>query len=248
MWQKCSAGFADVDCSVGEAVTMTWANAITLCEDLDLGGYSDWRLPDVYELPSIVDYNRHNPAIDPGTFPGTLSSYYWSSSTPVPPASPTAAWEVDFNTGILHYSTKTNTDPFYVRCVRGTPPPSPHTFTVHGDGTVTDDVTGLMWQQMDDNDLRNWDDALDYCEDLVLPPGEHTDWRLPDVKELRSIIDYEEYEPALDPAVFPGTNFAFYWSSNTTVSQPNDAWYVHFSDGQVHHSMKVNIYHVRCVR
>ena len=58
-------------------------------------------------------------------------------------------------------------------------------FTDHSDETVTDNVTGLMWQQEDDDVRRDWEDALVYCEELDL--AGYTDWRLPDGGELRSI-------------------------------------------------------------
>jgi len=118
---------------------------------------------------------------------------------------------------------------------------------VNGDGPVTDNVTGLMWQQEDDNQPRAWEAALAYCEDLVLPPGGHTDWRLPDAKELRSIVDNTRYSPAIDP-VFTGTNSAYYWSSSTYAYLTYYAWYVYFLDGSVYGGNKSTTYYVRCVR
>jgi len=114
VWQRCSAGLNGSNCSVGSVETRTWANAITYCEGLDLAGHTDWRLPDEYELQSIVDYGRYNPAIDTTAFPGTNSSGYWSSSTYAHDTF--YAWYVPFYKGTVYYSSKDFT--FYVRCVR----------------------------------------------------------------------------------------------------------------------------------
>ena len=116
MWQKCSAGLSGAGCSTGSAATYTWANAITYCENLVLpeGGYTDWRLPNQYELQSIVDYGHYEPAIDTAAFPGTISQHYWSSSTYA--GYPYTAWYVSYYTGYVygHYKFLT----YYVRCVR----------------------------------------------------------------------------------------------------------------------------------
>jgi hypothetical protein len=83
IWQKCSMGFNnDVGCTDDGDTnnnTATWANAITYCENLTLGGSSDWRLPGIKQLRSLVDYSRYNPSIN-NLFPNTVANGYWSSS------------------------------------------------------------------------------------------------------------------------------------------------------------------------
>jgi hypothetical protein len=104
MWQRADDGAA-----------RAWAAAITYCDNLVLGGYSDWRLPSCQELVSIVDYGRHNPAINPAF--GSRSEYYWSGSTTA--GYPDDAWAVQFGYGYSHGYGKYNSS--YVRCVRGGP-------------------------------------------------------------------------------------------------------------------------------
>ena len=94
---------------------MIWESAITYCEGLSLGSYTDWRLPNTKELESITDNTKYNPSIDTTYFPNTASSYYWSSTTNASNAS--YAWNVYFYYGYVssHYKS----DSYCVRCVRG---------------------------------------------------------------------------------------------------------------------------------
>jgi hypothetical protein len=123
-------------------------------------------------------------------------------------------------------------------------------YTDNGNNTVTDTVTNLMWQKQDDATIRTWELALTYCEGLSL--GGHTDWRLPNVKELKSLADMTRYfpTPTINP-VFTSTQSSLYWSSTTNVDigNPNSAGAVSFVDGSVFYGLTKNsqIY-VRCVR
>ncbi len=115
MWQQCSDGLSGANCATGTAATATWDNALAYCEALSLGGFDDWRLPNVKELKSIVDVTTYNPAINITYFPNTIASDYWSSTSYV--AITTYAWVVYFDVGNASNYGKTNT--VYVRCVRG---------------------------------------------------------------------------------------------------------------------------------
>jgi uncharacterized protein DUF1566 len=106
-------------------------------------------------------------------------------------------------------------------------------FTVEASETVIDNCTGLEWQVFTADftgdgvaDQTTWCNALDYCKDLVL--GGHNDWRLPNVRELESIVSYGRHSPAADP-VFRAE--ASYWSSTTYTVAPAFAWTVSFSSG-----------------
>ena len=118
-------------------------------------------------------------------------------------------------------------------------------FTDNGDGTVTDDNTGLMWQQ-GEGGQKTWEDTISYCENLSI--AGYTDWRLPNKNELNSIIDYELYNPAIDTTYFPGTNASFYWSSTTHAYYSSYACRADFYFGNVSYYDKSNNYAVRCVR
>ena len=117
-------------------------------------------------------------------------------------------------------------------------------------GVVTDNTTGLQWQNdYSDNggDIKyaKWTDAIAYCEDLTL--GGHSDWRLPNKKELLSIVDYGGYNSSID-TVFTHTSSGYYWSSTTHASFTGYAWIVGFNYGYTSHGVKSVDRYVRCVR
>ncbi|MDH4161176.1 MAG: DUF1566 domain-containing protein [Nitrospirota bacterium] len=114
MWQQCSAGLSGANCTAGIQAIYSWDDAITYCEGLSLGGFTDWRLPNVRELSSLVDVSRVNQSIDP-LFPATQSALYWSST--INAGNTLYAWIVDFNSGRVYYNAVFNTN--YIRCVRG---------------------------------------------------------------------------------------------------------------------------------
>jgi len=104
----------------GSSNTQTWVQALAYCMGLNLGGYTDWRLPTSKELQSLVDYSRYNPAIYTTYFSNTAASWYWSSTTY---ASDTSyAWLVFFDYGYVLYTNKNGSS--YVRAVRGGQPAS----------------------------------------------------------------------------------------------------------------------------
>ena len=116
-WQGCPAGLSGAGCTLGSAGTHTWQAALAYCEDLDWGGSTDWRLPDVKELGSIVDDRRVSPSIDVAAFPGTPSGYFLSSSSYA--GNLAYAWYVTFSSGHVGFDAKG--PGFYLRCVRGGP-------------------------------------------------------------------------------------------------------------------------------
>lgn len=115
----------------------------------------------------------------------------------------------------------------------------------NGDGTVTDTITGLTWQQAESYTM-NWEEALAYCE--VLGLAGYDDWRLPNTNELQSIVDYKTKDPAIDTSFFPDAISFEYWSSTTRADRANLAWTVSFGRGIVYTSKKNDEFYVRAVR
>jgi hypothetical protein len=93
-----------------------------------------------------------------------------------------------------------------------------------------------------------WESALSYCEGLDW--AGHTDWRLPNRKELRSIVDNRRSNPTVDPAIFPATPGNNFWTSTTELFNSNGmkSYYVYFYDGMVHQLVKSTDNYIRCVR
>ena len=220
--------------------------SITLNEGSGYAGYTDWRLPNPHELRSIVDYNVYSPAIDTNAFPGTPSSWFWSST---PDVFPGMAWAAESDFGSTS-SYEMETYPFKVRCVRGQPEESGtgvfNHFLISGEAgkeIVTDLVTDLIWQKNNETD-KTWQQALAYCEELDY--ADRTDWRLPNVNELASLVNIEIEYPASD---FPDIAVTdYFWSSSSCADLTGYAWWVDSPKGYVYYGDKTETVDVRCVR
>jgi len=142
---------------------------------------------------------------------------------------------------------------------------NPLSYTDNGNGTVTDNNTGIMWQKYENASTYNWYQASgtydatynpttqNICGSLNL--GSSSDWRLPSKKELMSIVAYGIPFPGatIDTTYFPNTHESNYWSSTTVAGYPDLAWHVHFYDGAVDDAIVYDYYKnyslfVRCVR
>lgn len=115
MWQQCSLGQSGSDCSIGIAITMTWQGALQAGADSTLASHTDWRLPNVKELSSIVAYNCYSPSINETVFPSSVTGPYWSSS-PYSYNSINRAWSVFFNYGFSSVNARSSI--YSVRLVR----------------------------------------------------------------------------------------------------------------------------------
>lgn len=124
----------------------------------------------------------------------------------------------------------------YVRAVRGTTTLYEMDYVDNQDGTVTDRSTGLMWAKSDSGERMNWVDALEYAENATL--AGYSDWRLPNAKELQSLVDYEKKDlPAINttyfdvtPTQFESSNDSYYFWTNTTQGDfKHTAVYVSFA-------------------
>ncbi len=127
---------------------------------------------------------------------------------------------------------------------RGVPWPKPR-FADHGDGTVTDRATGLMW--IKDVELipeeMNWYDAVETCNELAFAGYEN--WRLPNIREILSLIDFGEHDPPL-PSHHPFINVQSsrsYWSGTTAVPHTAQAWRVDMTNGILRRNNKTTQRH-----
>ncbi len=220
-----------------------WAEAQTYCENLSLADNDHWRTPSLKELFSISDFERGWPYIDSDYF-GLItggkdkSEQYWSSNyykVGKTHGDAPSAIGVNHTTGhIKAYPDGSNGSPRagkYVRCVQGNDYLI-NDFVDNGDGTITDKATGLMWLQNDSGAGMDWASALSYGQTFSY--AGYDDWRVPNVKELQSIVDYSGVYPAINARYFNTTDDdAYFWSSTSAYFSPQNpdyyyGWYVAF--------------------
>ena len=160
VWQKADGG------------EMTWEKAKDYAKGLRLAGRADWRLPTSMELFALTNQGMHGPAMDISVFTRSEARYWWTDSARAD--DPSRVWLVNSGGGIgAHAKTETisagGDRPVHVRCVSGvsTSGKGP-ALKDNGDGTVTDQRTGLTWQKIGPAQAMTWEDALRYCETLKI--------------------------------------------------------------------------------
>ena len=222
------------------------ADAITSAEAHEHAGYDDWRLPSLKELYSLILFTGETgtdatdavPYIDTDVFSFEygdtdsgaryIDAQYLSTTEYIHTTmnGDATVFGVNFADGRIKgypiYQPSSNgtiPNTYYARYVRGNTSYGINDFIDNGDGTVTDTATGLMWQQDDSGSTHNWQEALAYAESLEL--AGYRDWRLPNAKELQSIVDYTRSPMTSGTAAINTTYFnvteteSFYWSSTT---------------------------------
>lgn len=245
--------------SPDQNVTPTWDNVAEVAATANtnsLCGYTNWRVPSIKELVGIVSYNRTTPAAD-SAFSSIQSSFYWTGT---PSTDSTKAWTVSFTAGATFALSKTT--PYNVILVRGEEKvPS---FTAKTDGTVADKARGLMWKKclegLSGDSCTSGSAATTFTWAAALQqPGivnaaggfaGYTNWRLPNIKELQSIVDESKSAPALY-SVFPNVPSASQaWSSSPHAGFDTKSWIVNFSSGVITTptSRSTDTLHVRLVR
>ncbi|MFO1337182.1 MAG: DUF1566 domain-containing protein [Burkholderiaceae bacterium] len=227
-------------------------NAEGLC------GATNWRLPDAYELLSIVDYGmgepgRTGPFIDTRYFPNLRWVDWWARNDTV--FHDKWAWFVDLTTGRVSTYKRYFRD-MTAMLVHGTPglaaapPEGPATmardrFVPRAKGAqIKDTSTGLVWQRCAEGTVWNgqtqtcdgfsklftWQEALDHAT----ARSAHG-WRMPNIKELFSIVSLEHAYPAIDPVAFPNTDWLYGFASSTLMGSSGETLVhnVYFGAGSV---------------
>jgi hypothetical protein len=239
--------------------------AVEYCENLTLADRDDWRLPNIKEAYSLILFSGKDASDYQGTDTSTLVPFIdgvfdWVfgdlnsandriidgqyASTTLYQSTTMNGNPTMFGVNYVDGRIKgypSDTKPFYVRCVTGNEDYGVNEYVEQADDVVSDIATGLMWQK-NDTDSNNWDDAISQCE--AATTASYGDWRLPNVKELQSIVDYSvspdtHNSAAIDP-IFNSSSlvneegaidWGYYWSSTTHVANSGDgsnATYVSF--------------------
>lgn len=262
---------------------VTWEQALENVKNLATGncGLSDnskpgdWRLPNIKELFSLIDYGKSDPIIPDDArdaFRNVRSSIYWTSTTLA--AAPTLAWMMTLGIGPTVFDLKIN--PNRMWAVRGKSSVVPQTgqrhcydpknhnlvnpfefydcdgtgqdgelqagvpwsnnrFTDNNDGTVTDNLTSLVWlKNANPFGLRTWEQSLKDCNKLssgnygLTDNSKPGDWRLPNIKEIESLIDYGSFGPCLPNGGKPFENLrpSSYWTSTSVTASPTEAMFI----------------------
>ncbi len=245
---------------------MTFAEAKAAAGSFALAGYSDWRLPSIKELYSLIDFRGSTGTTAATSVPYIDTRYFVfnygdesigerfidsqrCTSTEYVSTTMNGShtdFGVNFADGRIKGYGTTSPFPggadktFYCIYVRGNADYGHNDFADNGDGTISDRATGLMWTEDDSGAFGvglggsgklNWEQALDWAEDLT--HAGYSDWRLPNVKELHSIVDYTRSpdttsSAAIDP-IFGATgmtneggqaDFGCYWSGTTHEDGP----------------------------
>lgn len=212
-------------------------NATGLC------GATDWRLPTYREMHSLVDYSvaEGGPMLDKAWFPNSAGELHWTStSAAVNGGGPDYKWTVNYYGGdTIWYGGEFGH--FAVRLVREGKPIPARRFVLDG-AEVKDKSTGLVWRRCAEG--RNWSggtcngtsaiylratDATDQAKAQASASGKA--WRVPNVKELASLVDTRVNRPSIDATIFPGFYTAAYHTVTHWTENPVYTWRVWFAEG-----------------
>jgi len=235
----------------------------------------DWRLPNIRELLSLLDYGQSDPIVPlQNPFANVRTAIYWTSTTLL--GAPIMAWMITLGIGPTVFDIKqgnrsrmwpvrsgpqgslvaqtgqkvcfdSQNNP--IATPKGTGqdgelqsgvPSLPDRFKDNNDGTVTDNATGLLWlKNANPFGSVTWQDALNMCNALKSGDAGLTDgsvagqWRLPNIREAESLVDYGQEAPCL-PAGHPfaaTVRPSSYWTSTSVTIEPTEAMFIIYGVG-----------------
>jgi len=218
MWSQTTDLNGDGKIDAGDKLNLS--NARTYCQDLTLGGHSDWWLPDIKQLYSLMNFDGQDvssytgtdtsglvPFIDTRYFAfgygdtsageRIIDAQYASNTEYVSTTmnGNATVFGVNFADGRIKgypISVQGTDKTYYVLCARGNSSYGQNNFTDNTDGTITDSAAGLMWARDDSGTTLTWDQALTWVEQRNAASYlGYGDWRLPNIKELQGLVDYK---------------------------------------------------------
>ena len=243
----------------------TYSEALVAADTFSLAGYNDWRLPTIKELYSLIDFSGSTGMSASGSVPYINTDYFefryggvldpgerfidaqYATSTEYQGTTMNneqTMFGVNFADGRIKGYPQTKD--FEVRYVRGNEEYGINDFFDNGDGTISDNTTGLMWSESGSENGMNWEDALAWVQQKNSENYlGYNDWRLPNAKELQSLVDYMRSPTATNSAAISSLfsvpeiideggniNYPFYWTSTTHFDgpYPNKAVYIAFGE------------------
>ena len=263
IWSKNADPFGELkwEDAVGQARSLA-SGSHHLDDDSSAG---DWRMPNLREILSLIDYGRYEPIIPrPHPFENVRNAIYWTSTSLTPAAH--MAWMMTLGIGPTVFDIKDSLNRTWP--VRGHSPlvlktgqklcfgnngevispegtgqdgelqagrafPDPR-FTDNGDGTVTDNMTNLVWLKNGNPfGFRLWEEAFVLCNSLssgeagLSDNSKPGDWRLPNIREIESLVDYNEAGPCLPKGnPFENVRPSSYWTSTSVEAAPTEAMFI----------------------
>jgi arylsulfatase A-like enzyme len=268
IWQQSTDLTGDGELNYADKLSQS--DALSYCESLTLAERDDWRLPSIKESYSLILFTGEDPSSYQGSDISSLSPFIdakfdWAFGDIFTNDGISAGDRIidgQYASSTIYVSTTMNGDntmfgvnfvdgrikgypadtkKYYVRCVTGNTSYGNNDFIDNQDQTITDNATQLMWQKNDSESI-NWLDAIDQCQNTTT--ASYNDWRLPNAKELQSIVDYNRSPDTTNSAainpIFNSTaiineesitDWGYYWASTTHVDSNNDgsnATYISF--------------------
>ena len=268
IWQQSSDLTGDGELNYADKLSQS--EAVSYCDALNFAERDDWRLPTIKEAYSLILFSGKDPSSYQGSDTSILtpfidSKFDWAFgdiSTSEGINAGDRLIDAQYASSTIYVSTTMNGDEamfgvnyvdgriksyptqlkkYYVRCVTGNTLYGINDFNDNQDQTITDTASQLMWQK-DDSESINWLDAVEQCQNATT--ASYSDWRLPNAKELQSIVDYSRSPDTTSSATInplfnstPITNeeniidWGYYWASTTHVDHNengSNATYISF--------------------